>query len=55
MKMVASQSLARRSLELGAPLLSVPSEKRAQSLPSPWPLAALGTHPACDQFKVTLS
>lgn len=42
MIMVASQSQTQRSQELGVLLLSVPSEKSAQSLPSPWPLVTLG-------------
>ncbi|XP_047587838.1 uncharacterized protein LOC125101317 isoform X2 [Lutra lutra] len=41
MKMAASQSLAWRSQELKAPLLSLSSEKSSQSLPSPSSLAVL--------------
>ena len=42
MKMAAAQSPARRSRELGVPLLGAPSEKSAQPPLPPWPPVAPG-------------
>lgn len=55
MKMAAAQSPARKSREPGVPLLSVPSEKSGQSLPSPWSSAVPCAHPACDRALLSLA
>ncbi len=44
-----------RSQELGAPLPSEPPEKSSQSLPSPWSLATLRAHLACDRAFLSLA